>query len=132
MPELVKVLVLGATSYQGSMLVRPLLAHKNRFTVTAIEKAGDSAKKLKEDGCAIVEGDPESSAVLQKAAKDADVVFSLSFADKLEPVKALVGAIKAKGVLLLCCSVPASALKVIASDRNKSILSAPLRVPYHF
>jgi N-acetyl-gamma-glutamylphosphate reductase len=114
MASLVKILVVSASGYQGSTLIRPLLAHKDKYRVTAIEKAGNAAKQLKEQGCTVIEGDPASPEVLQKAATDADVVFSLAISNKLDAVKALVQGLKPKGMVLDC-------LIVIQITRNLTI-----------
>jgi nucleoside-diphosphate-sugar epimerase len=94
---MVKVLLIGATGYQGGALLLRLLKHRSKYDITALVRSEASAAKLRALGVDPILGSFKDLDLIRKAAEEADVVFSLASADDLEPVQAVVQGLKAKG-----------------------------------
>ena len=102
---MVKVLLIGATGYQGGAVLLRLLKHRGKYEVTALVRTETSAAKLRALGVDPILGSFKDVELLKRAAEEADVVFSLASADDLEPVQAVVQGLKAKGKqqIYICC-----------------------------
>ncbi|KAJ7048770.1 hypothetical protein C8F01DRAFT_1188479 [Mycena amicta] len=97
MPEKT-ILFIGATGYIGGTVLWKLLqllkSSDESTKIVALVRDPDKAQKLKAFGVDVVQGDTSDVGLLERLAKDADVVFSLAESDNVVSAKALLAGCK--------------------------------------
>ncbi|KAJ3024045.1 hypothetical protein HKX48_007976 [Thoreauomyces humboldtii] len=96
-PAKTSILITGATGYIGGSVLNRLLSHPDRasFDITALTRDAAKGKTFKEKfNVQPLVGSHSDLDTLQKAAEQADVVFSCADADALDAVKAILTGLK--------------------------------------
>jgi len=90
------IFVIGATGYIGGSVLHKLLSHPSAdtFDITALVRSEEKAKKLEKFGVHSVIGSFNDSALVEKLAENAHVVFSLADADDLPATQAILKGLK--------------------------------------
>ena len=104
------VLVTGATGNQGGAVARALLEEGHRVRALTRSLESPKAKKLKERGAELAQGEFDNPASLRQAAEGVDAVFAMGtpFGGgvdvEIKQAKSLLDAAKAAGVTHLVYS----------------------------
>ncbi|KAI0783867.1 hypothetical protein BC629DRAFT_1440597 [Irpex lacteus] len=90
------IILLGATGYIGGSVLSRLLSHpsKDTFEITTLVRSEEKAKKLESFSVKTVIGSYEDTALVERLAEDAHVVFSCADADAFDATNALLAGLK--------------------------------------
>ncbi|KAF8993627.1 NAD(P)-binding protein [Cyathus striatus] len=89
------VFVLGATGYIGGSVLS-LFLEREDFNITVLVRSPEKASKLRNLGFNSVVGSHSDLQLIEKLAKENEVVLSLADSDSLEPIQALLRGLKAQ------------------------------------
>ncbi|KAF9002122.1 NAD(P)-binding protein [Cyathus striatus] len=92
------ILVLGATGYIGGSVLSQLLNRDDikSLNITALVRSAEKAEKLRNLGVNAVIGSHFDLPLVEKLAKESEVVFSMASADDLEAIQALLKGLKSQ------------------------------------
>ncbi|KAI0090262.1 NAD-P-binding protein [Irpex rosettiformis] len=90
------ILLLGPTGYLGSTVLSRLLAHpkKDTFEVTVLIRSEDKARKLETFGVKPVIGSIKDTALVEKLAEQAHVIFNIADSDDMGATKGFLAGSK--------------------------------------
>ncbi|VDB86895.1 unnamed protein product [Peniophora sp. CBMAI 1063] len=90
------VFFLGATGYIGGSVLQHLLGTPGEYSITALVRNADKAKKLETFGVKTILGNLDDSDKIQQAAADADITIHTAHADHVGAAKAILAGAKVR------------------------------------
>ncbi|VDB91439.1 unnamed protein product [Peniophora sp. CBMAI 1063] len=90
------IFFLGATGYIGGSILQPLLETQSEYSITALVRNVEKAKRLETFGVKTLLGNLDDSDKIQQAAADADIIIHTASADHEGAAKAILAGAKAR------------------------------------